>query len=57
MGIGVMDLTYVTQQLENETFRTVEAYLVSTVCYLSFSLMLMGVGALLARRFQRVYAR
>jgi len=57
MVIGVMDLTYVTQQLENETFRTFEAYLVSTVCYLSCSLLLMGAGALLARRFQRVYAR
>lgn len=57
MVIGVADLTYVTRDIENQTFRTFEAYLVATVGYLFFSLLLMGIGALLARRFQRVYAR
>ncbi len=57
MVIGVADLTYVTRDIENQTFRTFEAYLVATVGYLAFSLMLMGAGALLARRFQRAYAR
>lgn len=57
MVIGVADLTYVTREIENYTFRTFEAYLVSTLCYLFFSLLLMGAGALLAQRFQRVYAR
>ncbi|PLR36464.1 ABC transporter permease [Chimaeribacter coloradensis] len=57
MVIGVADLTYVTRDIENQTFRTFEAYLVATLGYLAFSLLLMGAGALLARRFQRAYAR
>lgn len=57
MVIGVTELTYVTRDLENQTFRTFEAYAVGTVGYLAFSLLLMGLGALLARRFQRAYAR
>jgi polar amino acid transport system permease protein len=57
MVIGVADLTYVTRDIENQTFRTFESYLVATVGYLFFSLLLMGLGAMLARRFQRVYAR
>ncbi|MCI4185017.1 amino acid ABC transporter permease [Dickeya dianthicola] len=57
MVIGVAELTYVTRNIENQTFRTFEAYVVTTAGYLAFSLVLMGVGALLARRFQRVYAR
>lgn len=57
MVIGVADLTYVTRDLENQTFRTFEAYVIATAGYLAFSLLLMGAGALLARRFQRAYAR
>ncbi|WP_034911500.1 MULTISPECIES: amino acid ABC transporter permease [Erwinia] len=57
MVIGVAELTYVTRDIENQTFRTFEAYAVATIGYLAFSLMLMGIGALLARRFQRAYAR
>lgn len=57
MVIGVADLTYVTRDIENQTFRTFEAYIVATAGYLVFSLMLMGAGALLARRFQRAFAR
>lgn len=57
MVIGVADLTYVTRDIENQTFRTFEAYIVATAGYLVFSLVLMGAGALLARRFQRAYAR
>ncbi|PLV61351.1 amino acid ABC transporter permease [Erwinia sp. B116] len=57
MVIGVADLTYVTREIENYTFRTFEAYLVSTFCYLVFSLLLMAAGALLAQRFHRVTAR
>ncbi|MEG3129621.1 amino acid ABC transporter permease [Pantoea cypripedii] len=57
MVIGVAELTYVTRDIENQTFRTFESYFVATVGYLFFSLLLMGLGALLARRFQRVYAR
>ena len=57
MVIGVAELTYVTRDIENQTFRTFEAYTVATVGYLAFSLLLMGMGALLARRFQRAYER
>lgn len=57
MVIGVAELTYVTRDIENQTFRTFESYLVASAGYLFFSLLLMGAGALLARRFQRVYAR
>jgi len=57
MVIGVAELTYVTRDIENETFRTFESYLVASSGYLLFSLILMGIGALLARHFQRVYQR
>src|SRR5450830_456262 len=57
MAIGVMELTYATREVENYTFRTFESYLVATVFYLVFSLLLMGVGALLARHFSKAMAR
>ncbi|KGT94584.1 ABC transporter permease [Erwinia typographi] len=57
MVIGVAELTYVTRDIENKTFRTFESYLVASVGYLFFSLLLMAAGALLARHFQRAYAR
>ncbi len=57
MVIGVAELTYVTRDIENQTFRTFESYLVASAGYLVFSLLLMGAGAMLARRFQRAYQR
>lgn len=57
MAIGVVELTYATREVENYTFRTFESYLVATVFYLVFSLILMGLGALLARRFNKALAR
>ncbi|MCG8708521.1 amino acid ABC transporter permease [Brenneria sp. 4F2] len=57
MVIGVTELTFVTREIENRTFRTFESYVVASAAYLVFSLLLMGAGALLARHFQRVYAR
>lgn len=57
MAIGVVELTYATREVENYTFRTFEAYLVATVVYLAISLMLMGLGALLARQFSKAMAR
>ncbi|HEY0208850.1 amino acid ABC transporter permease [Acerihabitans sp.] len=57
MVIGVAELTYVSRDIENKTFRTFESYLAASVAYLFFSLLLMGIGALLARRFQRISAR
>lgn len=57
IAIGVVELTYATREVENYTFRTFESYLVATVFYLVFSLLLMGLGALLARRFNKALAR
>lgn len=57
MAIGVMELTYATREVENYTFRTFESYLVATLFYLVFSLLLMGAGALLARHFSKALAR
>jgi polar amino acid transport system permease protein len=57
MAIGVVELTYATREVENYTFRTFEAYLVATAVYLAISLMLMGLGALLARHFSKAMAR
>ncbi|CAM3593441.1 ABC transporter permease [Rouxiella silvae] len=57
MVIGVAELTYVTREIENMTFRTFEIYLVASLAYLFFSLLLMGGGALIAKRFQRAMAR
>lgn len=50
MTIGVAELTYVTREIESQTFRTVEVYLFTTVAYLVFSLLLMGAGHLVERR-------
>jgi len=57
MAIGVVELTYATREVENYTFRTFESYSVATVGYLVFSLLLMGIGALIARRFELARAR
>ncbi|WP_437883422.1 amino acid ABC transporter permease [Pseudomonas sp. LRF_L74] len=57
MAIGVVELTYATREVENYTFRTFESYLVATVGYLAVSLLLMAVGALIARRFDMARAR
>lgn len=57
MVIGVVELTYASREVENYTFRTFESYLVATVGYLGFSLVLMGIGALIARRFDLARAR
>jgi polar amino acid transport system permease protein len=45
-------MTYVVREIENQTFRTFEAYTLATVAYLAVSLGLMGVGVLVARRMQ-----
>jgi polar amino acid transport system permease protein len=52
MALGAAELTYVVREIENQTFRTFEAYTVATVVYLAVSLGLMGVGVLVARRLQ-----
>lgn len=56
MVIGVAELTYVTREIENQTFRTLELYLVCTLIYLAISLVIMAVGELLEQR-TRIKAR
>jgi polar amino acid transport system permease protein len=51
MTIGVAELTYVTREIENATFRTFEAYLVATSVYVLLSLVIMGAGALIEHRY------
>jgi polar amino acid transport system permease protein len=50
MAIGVAELTYTVRDIENQTFRTFEIYLVGTAIYLAVSLSLMGAGAAITRR-------
>lgn len=49
MAIGVAELTYVTREIESQSFRTVEIYLLTTVVYLGISLLLMAGGAMVER--------
>lgn len=52
MTIGVAELTYATREIENQSFRTVEVYLLTTAVYLGVSLLLMGTGSSLERRYR-----
>jgi polar amino acid transport system permease protein len=52
MSVGAAEMTYVVRQIENETFRTFEAYAVATAFYLAVSLGLMGLGALTGKYVQ-----
>lgn len=57
MAIGVAELTYVVREVESQSFRTFEAYLIATVLYLVMSLVLMALGALLSKRYSIMVAR
>jgi polar amino acid transport system permease protein len=50
MAIGATELTHAVKEVESASFRTFETFLVGTLLYLVCSLLLMGSGALLARR-------
>jgi polar amino acid transport system permease protein len=50
MAIGVAELTHAVKEIENQSFRVFESYLVATVLYLAFSLFLMWLGDRLERR-------
>lgn len=52
MAIGIAELTYVTREIESQTFRTTEIYIVATTVYLAISLMIMGVGSAMQRRYR-----
>ena len=50
MAIGVVELTGAVREVENESFRTFETYLLATILYLVCSLLIMAAGAQLSRR-------
>jgi polar amino acid transport system permease protein len=56
MAIGVAELTHAVKEVENESFRTFEAYLIATIVYLCCSLLLMALGAWLSLRSKPVGA-
>ncbi len=57
MAIGVAELTHAVKEIESQSFRTFEAYSVATVMYLIISLLIMAVGAWMARRYRIAGAR
>ena len=57
MAIGVAELTHAVKEIENQSFRTFETYLLASLMYLGFSLLIMAGGALLARRTRLAQAR
>lgn len=50
MAVGVAELTYVTREIESQSFRTVEVYIFATSVYLAISLLIMAAGSALERR-------
>jgi polar amino acid transport system permease protein len=57
MAIGVAELTHAVKEIENQSFRAFEMYLMATVMYLGFSLLIMAVGAWLGQRMRIAGAR
>ena len=57
MAIGVAELTHAVKEIENQSFRAFETYLLATVMYLAFSLLIMAGGAWLGRRARVAQAR
>jgi polar amino acid transport system permease protein len=50
MAIGVVELTHAVKEVENQSFRTFEVYLIASVVYLACSLLMMAFGAWLSQR-------
>ena len=48
--IGAAELTYAVKEIENLSFRTFETYLIATMLYLFFSLIIMSAGEYIARK-------
>ena len=57
MAIGVAELTHAVKEIESQSFRSFEAYLVATLVYLGFSLLIMSAGAWLSKRYSIAGAR
>ena len=52
MAIGLAELTYAIREVESDTFRTFECYLIATALYLSCSLLLVAGSSWLSRRYR-----
>lgn len=52
MAIGVIELTYRTREIENETYRTFEVFGVATVMYLLGSFLIVYIGSRVHTRFR-----
>ncbi|SIO46047.1 amino acid ABC transporter membrane protein 1, PAAT family [Paraburkholderia phenazinium] len=50
MAIGVAEMTYASQQVENESFRTFEAFAVASIFYWVVSFVIMGLGNVWSKR-------
>jgi len=48
--VGASELTHAIKEIENVSFRTFEIYLIGTLIYLFFSLLIMGAGAIISMR-------
>ena len=57
MAIGAAELTHVVKEIESQTFRAFESYLIATILYLAISLVIMAGGAWVDRRNQLATAR
>lgn len=52
MALGAAEMTYVVREIENQTFRTFEAYTIASVFYLAISLGIMALGVVVSRSMQ-----
>jgi polar amino acid transport system permease protein len=50
MAIGVAEMTYASQQVENESFRTFDAFAVASIFYWTVSFLIMGLGNVWSKR-------
>lgn len=51
MAIGVMELTYRTREIDNDTYLTFSTYTVATLLYLAGSFVIMALGERLCARY------
>jgi polar amino acid transport system permease protein len=57
MAIGVTELTHVVREIESRSFQTFAIYAIGTAFYLTVCLLLMAIGAMLARHYRLAAAR
>ncbi|MFM0183385.1 amino acid ABC transporter permease [Paraburkholderia aspalathi] len=57
MAIGVAEITYASQQVENASFRTFEAFAVASIFYWTVSFVIMGLGNVWSKRLNTDGAR